>query len=141
MPTIVEAIGKIGLVHENVIPNIVDKMEIAANSNWSSGTEMSLWPFGSAAMKALQRFGPKAMSAYPFLIKFLPTKTGVNRSRLLVITEVTRTIGAMGPAAKAAIPQLQVMTIFRNHPHGDNNKARLDNLHKAAKEAIAAIKK
>lgn len=143
-PEVVEGIGKIGPVNDNVVLNIVDRMEIASNQGWSEGTDMALWPFGSAAMKALQRFGPKAMPALPYLMKLLPDKSGSDtvdiRARLVVIAEVTRTIGAIGPAAKAAIPRLEVMTTFRNHPHGDNTQALLDDLHAAGKAALAAVK-
>jgi len=143
LPTIVEAIGKIGPVHENVVSNIVDVMEKAANSGWSSGSPMTLWPFGEAAMRALQRFGPKAAKAVPFLMRLLPSKSGSSsvdvRANLIVIAEVTRTLGAMGPAAKEAGPRLKVMTTFRNHPHGDNTPEKLEALHKAAKEAVAAV--
>ena len=76
LPTIVQAIGRIGPVNENVVPNIVDVMEKAANSDWAQGSPMALWPFGDAAMKALQQFGPKAAPALPFLLNLLPKETG-----------------------------------------------------------------
>jgi hypothetical protein len=143
LPTIVQAIGRIGPVHENVLPNIIDVMEEGAKSSWNNGKPMGHWPFGKAAMGALREFGPKAAPALPFLMRLLPKKSGsskVNvRANLTVITEVTRTIGAIGPAAKEAVPQLKVMTTFRNHPHGDNTPEKLDALHKAAKEALARV--
>jgi hypothetical protein len=87
--------------------------------------------------------GPKAEKAVPFLMRLLPAKSGsssVNvRANLTVIIEVTRTLGAIGPAAKEALPRLKVMTTFRNHPHGDNDPKKLEALHKAGEQAVAAV--
>jgi hypothetical protein len=114
-----------------VVPNIVDVMEKAASHNW--GQDLTFWPFGLAAMKALQGYGPKAKPAVSFLQRILEK----NRRHLVVMAEAARTLGAIGPAAKEAVPALEAMTTYTRRYA---NKEALKKLHEAAREAIAAIK-
>jgi HEAT repeat protein len=130
IPEIVEAMGRIGPVHENVVPNIVDAMEKAASHNW--GQDLTLWPFGRAAMKALQGYGPEAKPAVSFLQRIVEK----DRRYLIVMAEAARTLGTIGPAAKDALPCLAEAARF-DRKYADREE--LKKLHEAASEAIAAI--
>ena len=130
IPEIAEAIGKIGALNENVVMNLLDKLE---------GMPGGWFPCKASALGALEAFGPKSLPALPFLMRILPKANGERVDVLEPLIGTTKAIGAMGPAAKEAVPRLEVMAIFQGHPHGDNTKEKLDALHAAAKVALEQV--
>lgn len=106
MPETVEARGLIGPVHENVVPNIVDKLEVAdVNQN-------AIHHFRLKAFEALARFEPKAAPAVPYLIRFIknppPVHSSVAIGDVIGALQALRAIGA--EAAKDAIPAVRNLT-------------------------------
>jgi hypothetical protein len=143
IPEYYEALGRIGPLKDetatrNVVTNIVDRLEIATNHGlvWQLG----FWPAGAAGLQALQRFGPQAAPAAPFLTKRLLSEESVRGARLVVLTEVCRTLGAIGPGAKDAVPRLEVMATYRRDLRGEDDQAKFDALHEAARQALASVK-
>ena len=96
-PEIVEAIGQIGLVHANVIPNIMDRIE-------SSGRPGDSPTFKVAAFAVLGRFGEKSAAAVPLIRRML--KNTVGNSPMPIKIAMVKALGAIGPAAKDAAPEL-----------------------------------
>jgi HEAT repeat protein len=93
----VKAIASIGPVHENVIPNLVDFYE---KHFWSR-----------AALKAFSRFGSKSEPVVQVLMRLLD-KCYVKRTRVdppLAIDQL-KTLEAIGPAAREAIPVVRALT-------------------------------
>jgi HEAT repeat protein len=91
LPRIVWAIGEIGPVHANVVPNIVDKLEKSLNLGRYE-------PHMYNSIEALAKFGPKAAPSVDFLIYFL--KQGRFTPRIL--EQTMKCLGAIGPKAKKA---------------------------------------
>ena len=132
LPEIVEAIGKIGPVNENVVNNIVDKMEqVGGLHDWSA--------FKEAAFKALEGFGPKALPAKSYLMRIL-RETPDNRVPIEPLIAATRVLGAIGPAAKDALELLEKMKTYQSHPHAEIPQEKHDILHKEAEIAIRKVK-
>ncbi len=131
VPEIVEAIGRIGPIHENVVSNIIDKIE-------KTGGHGDGWSFKSKAYAALEGFGPKALSAKDYLIRVL-RETPNNRVPLEPLIASCRVLAAMGPKAKDALPMLQKMATYVSHPHAEIPKEKHDVLHKEAEAAIKAV--
>jgi HEAT repeat protein len=134
LPEIVEAVGLIGPLNENVINNIVDKMESCCRAG-----SLDAWAFREKALEALGRFGPKAAPALPYLMKIL-RDTPDNRVAIEPLIGSVKTIGQIGPTAKDALPLLEKMKTYNSHPHAEIPKAKHDLLHKEAEAAIAKVK-
>jgi len=104
-PEIVEAIGRIGVVHENVVPNILDFME--RGSAW---TMIQTW-------KTLQKFGTKSERAIPFTKRFLtkPSFYGKSdgRRRELIVIEAMKLLQVVGPKAVDALPPVKSLINYK----------------------------
>jgi HEAT repeat protein len=90
-PDVVEAIGCIGPLNENVVRNILDVIEPADAMRGVM-----------EAYVALEKFGPRAAPAVPLLCRLLK---GRGMSPVLRI-QIVRTLKAIGPAAAEAAPIL-----------------------------------
>ncbi len=105
-PSVVEAIGKIGPVHDNVVKNILNRMEkVMAVHDLLLG-EPRARDYVPTCFAVLEKFGPKAEPAVPVMIRFLteqPSEYGGPHIPLLAV----RVLGAIGPAAKEAIPHIE----------------------------------
>jgi hypothetical protein len=132
IPEIVEAIGRIGPVHENVVPNIIDKMEKTGKGHADG------WSSKKKAYEALEGFGEKALPAKDYLIRVL-RETPNNRVPLEPLIASCRALAAMGPKAKDALPMLEKMKTYISHPHAQIPKEKHDLLHKEAEAAIKAV--
>jgi HEAT repeat protein len=138
VPEIAEAIGKIGPVHENVIPNIMDVIE-------KSGRYLTSYaPAKVAGFEALARFGKKSASAVPLIRRFLKElKGGDDLGSLTIRTAALKTLAAVGPPAKAALPEVTKnldpnIRVSRRIPK-DQHAALRKNLLEAAAQAYKAI--
>jgi HEAT repeat protein len=121
VPEIVWALGEIGPIHENVIPNIVDKLEKSLNLAWYEGHIFR-------SVEALGKFGPKSASAVDFLAVFL--KSGGYNARIL--EQTLKTLAAIGPGAQNALEQVRR---FKDR----KNVELVSNMRGGSHEEIAAI--
>jgi HEAT repeat protein len=117
-PEVVEAIGLIGPVHENVIPNIMDRIE-------SLGRPGDYGGWKARAFAALGRFGAKSAAAVPLMRRMLQKTTG--DTSMTVKIAMVKTLAQIGPAAKEAAPEIL--------SHIKMGGSRQDEQHKALKEA------
>ncbi len=96
-PEVVEAIGLIGPVHENVIPNIIDKIE-------STGRPGDAGGWKAKAFAALGGLGAKSAPAVPLVRRMLQNTVGDNS--LEVKIAMVKALGQIGTAAKEAAPEI-----------------------------------
>ena len=122
---VVEAIGLIGPVHENVVPNIVDKIE-------STGRPGDAGAFRTKAFEALGRFGDKSLSALPLVKRILMGPAHGNEVVTVKIA-MLRFLAALGPSAKGLEPEIKAQLKFS---HG----AFRNDLPKLKEEATKAYK-
>ena len=112
LPQIVEAIGEIGAINENVVSNIMDKME--KNASW----QMASW-------LALQKFGEKSAPVVPFAKRFLKEAKfyGTNNSeyREKVVIEVLKLLRMVGPTAKSCMPEIEHLANYK-YPFNEDDK-------------------
>lgn len=97
MPRIVETIGLIGPVNNNVIPNIMDEIESAGRPGDHDG-------FKVKAFETLAKFGDKSAGAVPLIRRMLRDTTGnsPNPIRLAML----KALPSLGPTAKEAAPEI-----------------------------------
>lgn len=107
LPQIVEALGLIGPVNPNVVPNIVNKIE-SADGNidaWSG--------FRATAFAALARIGPKAEGALSFTKRFLSQPPAPwDAHRMKISTEALKFLQAAGPKAKECTGEVEKLTKY-----------------------------
>ncbi len=119
-PVYVQALGAMGPVHENIIPNIMDKME---------QTDQSIW-WQMAPYEVMEKFGPKAAVAVDLLDRFL------RESKLSAaqVIQTMKTLRAIGPAAKNAAKTVESFTKLTAYNQRYGKKA-------TTAEELAEIKK
>ena len=119
MPEVVEALGLIGPIHQNVVPNIVDKTE-AADVNQNVTYHLRL-----RAFEALARFGPKAAPALPYLTRFITQSPPAwNKVAIDDTIGALRALRAIGPAAAAAAPAAEKLADPKALPGGAYDELR-----------------
>ncbi len=125
----IDAIGEIGPVHDNVVPNIVDKLEKTVYGGWQgvSGEEQS--NYAMHCLMVLERFGAKSGPAVDLLVRLLDPKD-IQRDPARAV-QVLRTLAAIGGAAAKAVPVIE-----KNALAAGNEQVR-----KAAEDALKALKK
>ena len=124
---VVEAIGLIGPVHENVVPNIVDKIE-------STGRPGDAGAFRTKAFEALGRFGDKSLSALPLVKRILMGPAHGNEVVTVKIA-MLRFLAALGPSAKDLEPEIKAQLKFS---HG-GSREELAKLKEEATKAYKAV--
>lgn len=129
----VEALGRIGAVNANVVPNIVNKLEAIA-----AGTAFNPQADGAAArvcylkgVKALEQMGADAAPATAYLQRMISENPFKDPERSLAIVKA---LGAIGPGAAEAVPAIQKIADTADPAKGAELK-------KAAAAAVEAIKK
>ena len=133
LPEIVWAIGEIGAIHENVVPNIMDAIEKGWNLNKYPG-------FVFSGIEALEKFGPKSAGAVDFLVARLGTASLNGK----LATQILETLGVIGPKAKKALELIRKFkdtTIFKEYRLrglSDEDKAAIVKAAEAAEKAITA---
>ncbi len=134
LPRIVWAIGEIGPVHDNVVPNIVDKLEKSLNLGRYE-------PHIFNSIEALTKFGPKAAPAVDFLIYFL----GKGQFTPRILEQTMKCLAAIGPKAKKALPHIkkwqEINAINAIRELRGAPQEQKDAIVKAAKEADKAVSK
>ncbi len=133
MCAVPDTLGILGPVHENVVPNIVDKLEkIHAGTGFFVQEPWELMRiYGLHCISALERIGPKAKSSVPYLNRLL---TSPKRMRdLQQTTYVMKAVAAMGPGAAETASALKSLREEKNRPRNTSDEAW-----KAFKDAAAA---
>lgn len=131
-PEIVEAIGRIGAIHKNVVPNIVDKMEKRRRGDL---------PSLIASFEALANFGTKSLPALAFVQRSLSDGLAIQKPNIPLLVGACRALGSMGPKAKPALSVLKDASTIDFPRSADVAEEDNDLLNEEAKKAIAAIKK
>ena len=132
MATMIEAIGCIGAVHENVVPNIVDWLE-KKGRDWRHAPKSKM-----AAWVALTKFGEKSAPAVPFLARYLRGGVGREEPAELFI-QWFKLVRAIGPKAKEALPGVQKWVDAKNVPRGWS-KEKLEEVKKEAALTVEKLK-
>ncbi len=122
----IDALKALGPVHENVAPNVVDKLEKVTAGGYQGVDGPTLERYVTHCLEALASFGPKAEPAVDLMIFFLKNAQN-NPSRLAGACQV---LGAVGEKAKKAIPDIEKNCL--------NNKNAA--VKKAAEEALKKLK-
>ncbi len=130
LPEIVWAIGEIGPVHENVAPNIVDKLEMSTKYE----------NFVLEALKALAKFKEKAAPGVEFLIAYLKERNPSPEC----LAETFRTLQAIGPKAakaKALVGKYKDIKSYRPPHRRPASEEQVAAIRKAAVECLGVIGK
>ncbi len=126
-PNLMWAIGQIGPVHENVIPNIMDKIESAGRAGDYAGMKV-------AAFEALARFGEKSADVVPLARRLLKDRTYPMQPPLRAA--VMKMMAAIGPKAKEAVPEIEAdIKLGASKPKDAAHNA----LHEEAVKAYKAV--
>jgi HEAT repeat protein len=115
------AIGEIGTVHENVVPNLVDKIE-AGVKGWGGPPIDRMRAKG---FRALEKFGPRSALAVDLIARWLKER----RFRGDVVIQMLKTLEAIGPKARPALE------VVKEHAASGRTAAA----RKAATECAAAL--
>ncbi len=116
VPEVAEAIGLIGPVHDNVVPNLIDVYE-------RSGYPDSWLPLKIHILEAWVRFGPKAATAVPMVQRVLRAHARSLPASLRV--SMMRFFAAVGPAARAAEAEILAQVQYQPNRPDDPDEKRL----------------
>jgi hypothetical protein len=130
----VDAIAEIGLVHDNVVPNIADKLEKAVFGGYQGGSPEENANYRIHCVLALERFGEKSARSAPLLDRFLREKT-FDGSKINL--GILRTLKSIGPAAKAFAPTLRQWAGMTEY--GGATQAEVAEMKAAAQAALEAV--
>lgn len=149
--TAVWAIGEIGAVNENVIPNLTDRLEKAIYGGQWGGfgahafshcvgpvVEGTKEEYRDFCFAVLAKFGGKSKSAVPLMIRIISEET-ISGDRIRDATGALRVLRALGPEAKDALPALEKavgITTF----HSRIPAAAVEAFQAEARAALAAVK-
>jgi len=126
------AIGCIGAIHENVVPNVMDFLE-KAGRDWRHSPESKL-----NAWQALTKFGAKSAPAVPLIARYLREGIGTGEPPDVFI-EWFKILGAVGPKAKEALPGVKKWAETKKAP-GGWEKEKFEELRKEAAAAADKMK-
>jgi hypothetical protein len=120
--TAVWAIGEIGPVHENVIPNLTDRLEKTIFGQWG-GFRVGARSFRVGAIVAgtqqeyrdfcfdiLAKFGSKSKSAMPLMIRLISEGEITGSKTIRNSIGAMKVLRALGPEAKESLPALEKAT-------------------------------
>jgi hypothetical protein len=131
-PTMIEAIGCIGPVHENVVPNIMDWLE-KKGRDWRHSPKSKM-----AAWVALTKFGEKSAPVVPLLARYL--RGGVAREEPPELyIQWFKLVRAIGPKAKETLPSVQKWVNAKKLPRGWA-KEKLEEVRKEAALTVEKLK-
>jgi hypothetical protein len=121
----VYAIGEIGLVNENVMPNLVRRLEKTFYGQWIMGRPEEYPVYVRQLLGVLEKSGPKSAPATELLANILLEKADEPAQ-----VGVLKVLGAIGPAAEKAIPAIEKKGLA----------SRNAEVQKAAQEAMKRIR-
>ncbi len=136
LPHVIRAIGEVGPIHENVVPNIVDRMEKVASGTVivREGSRTHHMGGGTitenmmAGFDVLEKWGEKSAPAVDYMMHLISHKNWARR--MDYAKGALRVLGAVGPKAKKAVE-----TIEKNCLASSDAEVK-----KAAEAALAKIK-
>jgi hypothetical protein len=123
----IDAIGMLGPVHENVVPNIVDKLEKTCYGGYQGASGEQMANYAKHFLAVLEKFGEKSAPSVDFLTRLLTPKE--NRRALGQTEGILKVMAAIGPKAKKALPVIKENYL----------KHKDENIKKAAEAAVAKI--
>jgi hypothetical protein len=127
--TAVWAIGEIGPVHENVIPNLTDRLEKAVYGQWGGfrvgarsfrvgviveGTQQEFRDF---CFNVLAKFGAKSKSAIPLMIRLISEGEVTGGKSICNSIGAMKVLRVLGPEAKESLPALEKATQITRFDH------------------------
>ncbi len=115
-PNLAWAIGQVGPVHDNVVPNLMDKIESAGRAG--DYPELKI-----EAYNALARFGVKSAPAVALTRRLLRDTTFPPTPPMR--TAMVKMLAAVGPAAKEAAPEIEAQIRLGKSKTGDAEYATL----------------
>lgn len=125
----VDAIGAIGPVHENVVPNIVDKLEKTVYGGWQGVGREDKANYIKHCLAVLEGFGAKSAPAVDLLIRLLDPKQIQDYPARAA--QAVKVLAAIGPAARKAVPVIEKNGLG----------AADETLRKASQDALKKLKK
>lgn len=125
-PAYVLALGAIGPIQDNIVPNILDKMEQQDQSIW-----WQIEPY-----QVFEKFGPKAAPAVDLLERFLRE----NKLPPTHVIQTMKTLRAIGPAAKKALPTIEAYTKIESYTQRYRGRAKPEEVAEIKKEAAETLK-
>lgn len=125
-PAYVLALGAIGPIQDNIVPNIMDKMEQQDQSIW--------WQM--APYEVFEKFGPKAAPAVDLLNRFLRE----NKLSPPQVIQTMKTLRAIGPAAKNALQTVEKFSKITQYHQRYGKAATKEEVAEINKQAEAAAK-
>jgi HEAT repeat protein len=128
-PAYVLALGAIGPVHENVVPNIVDVME-----KTTGNYQVESW-------QVLASFGTKSAPAVDYTRNFLskpPQFWEIGKMKTTI--EALKLLQVVGPKAKEALPEVEVLTKYSFATDEFNFKDTVKAVRDEAVKTVAVLK-
>jgi hypothetical protein len=148
--TLVYAIGRIGPVHENVMPNVLDRLEklfYAPRGGFRVGPRsfrVGEIKKGSAAeyqwycFDALARHANESTMAIALMERQISEKGWNDRRRIQRAVGAVKVLKAIGPKAKSAVPKIKAVLEVKRWDHRIPRET-VKELRKTAHEALQAI--
>lgn len=109
LPEIVEAIGNIGAVHENVALNVVDWLEKLGRGGRYGAAKLAGWI-------ALEKLGGKAEPVVPLIARYL--REGLREDPPESYVQWFRILRAAGPKAEEILPKVREWAEVQAAPRG-----------------------
>jgi HEAT repeat protein len=149
--TVVWPIGEIGPVHENVIPNLINRLEKALYGQYGGFAvgalsftigdikEGTTEEYREFCFNVLAKFGPKSKPAIPLMIRCISDHNWHAPHRIRDAIGACKVLRAVGKEAKEAIPALENAAQFTKF---DNRipKETVERFKKEVESALTAIK-
>jgi hypothetical protein len=148
--TVVYAIGEIGPVHENVMPNVVDRLEKTFYGQWGGFrvgarsytvgkiTKGTKGEYQWYCFDALARHADKSATAIGLMERQLSEKGWNSRHRINRVLGAVKVLKAIGPKAKSAAPKIKAALEVKRWDHRIPREILAD-FKKTAKEALEAV--
>lgn len=127
-PVYVLALGAIGPIQDNIVTNIMDKLETS-----DQDIAWQIEPY-----QVLEKFGPKSAAAVDLLDRFLRE----SKCSPVNTIQIIKTLKAIGPAAKNALKTLEnfsKITAYNQRYRGPAQPEEVAEMRKWAEEAVKAI--
>ncbi|MBA4388097.1 MAG: hypothetical protein C0404_08960 [Verrucomicrobia bacterium] len=124
----VDAIGEIGPVQDNLVPNIVDKMEKTLYGGYQGATGPQMANYVKHCQDVLAKFGGKSEKSVDLQLRLL-TAEQVEREPARAV-QTLNALAAIGPAAAKAVATIESNCL----------KSKNADVVKAAEAALAKIK-
>lgn len=149
--TVVWAIGEIGPVNDNIVPNLMNRLEKTIYGQYEGFavgaqkylvgdiTEGTTQEYRDYCFNVLAKFGTKSAKAVPLMGRLLSEEGWNSPHRIRNSIGALKVIKAVGPEAKEALPVLENVAKFTRFSD-QIPKDRIEQFKKEAQAALAAVK-